>query len=107
MLGAEVEAGPNVRYAVFEGMDKPGKACVVINYGNEEASARVSWTGRDGRRVEIPKPFYPDVRDNPPGTIHLPSRTCGYRRDIKSARAAPLQVDLPEQARPDVRSTAT
>jgi len=75
-LGAEVKAGPNVRYAVFEGMDEPGKACVVVNYGNEEASAVVAWPGGEGRRVEILKPFHPDALDNLPARVQLPPRTC-------------------------------
>ena len=44
--GAEVKGGQHVRYSVFEGMDAPGKACVVVNFGNDEETAEVTWTSR-------------------------------------------------------------
>ena len=74
--GAEVKAGPNVRYSVFEGMGKPGKAFVVVNFGNEEAAAEVSWPGGDGRDVEILMPFQPDANGRLPVRIRLAPRTC-------------------------------
>jgi hypothetical protein len=75
-VGAEVKAGEDVRYSVFEGMDKLGKACVVVNYGNEEATAEVSWPGGEGQRVEILRPFQPDAVDKLPVKIQLAPRTC-------------------------------
>ena len=75
-LGAELRAGKDVRYSVFEGMDKPGKACVVVNYGNEEAGAEVTWPGGEGETVEILKPFLPDAEDKLPVKIQLAPRTC-------------------------------
>lgn len=75
-LGAEVKAGSNVRYSVFEGMDRPGKACVVVNYGTEEASAEVSWPGGDGQNVEILRPFQADAMGKLPATIRLAPRSC-------------------------------
>ncbi len=75
-MGAEVKAGANVRYSVFEGMAKPGKACVVVNFGNEEAEAEVDWSGGEGRRVEILVPFQPDGIGHLPARIQLPPRTC-------------------------------
>jgi hypothetical protein len=75
-VGGEVKAGKDVRYSVFEGMDKPGKACVVVNYGNEVASAEVTWPGGEGQAVEILKPFQPDVVDKLPVKVQLAPRTC-------------------------------
>jgi len=75
-VGAEVKAGQNVRYSVFEGMDKPGKACVVVNYGKEEATAEVTWPGGEGQAVEVLKPFQPDAADKLPAKIRLAPRTC-------------------------------
>jgi hypothetical protein len=37
-----------VRYSVFEGISEPGKACVVVNYGNQEESAEVTWPDGEG-----------------------------------------------------------
>jgi len=75
-IGAEVKAGKDVRYSVFEGMGKPGKACVVVNYGREEASAEVTWRNGEGEAVEILKPFQPDAVDKLPVKIQLAPRTC-------------------------------
>ena len=75
-LGAEVKAGKDVRYSVFEGMDRPGKACVVVNFGNDEASAEVSWPGGDGNNVEVLQPYRPDATAKLPLQLRLPSRTC-------------------------------
>jgi hypothetical protein len=75
-LGAEVRAGKNVRHSVFEGMEKPGKACVVVNYGNEEASAEVTWPGGEGEAVEVLKPFHPDTENKLPVNVQLAARTC-------------------------------
>ncbi|MGA2531470.1 MAG: DUF6259 domain-containing protein [Candidatus Aminicenantales bacterium] len=75
-LGAEVKAGPEVRYSVFEGLDTPGKACVVVNFGNGENEAEVSWPGGTGRAVEILKPFEPDRTAVLPVKIRLAPRSC-------------------------------
>jgi hypothetical protein len=75
-LGAEMKAGKDVRYSVFEGMDKPGKACVVVNYGNQEANAEVTWPGGEGGTVEVLEPFHPDAEDKLPVKVHLTPRTC-------------------------------
>ena len=75
-LGAEVKGGKSVRYSVFEGMDKPGKACVVVNFGDDEETAEVTWPGREGSQVEVLMPFKPDAVQNLPVTIRLAPRTC-------------------------------
>ncbi len=75
-VGAEVKAGKDVRYSVFEGMESPGKGCVVVNYGTEDASAEVTWPGGEGQPVEILKPFQPDAADKLPVKIQLAPRTC-------------------------------
>jgi hypothetical protein len=74
--GAEVKAGANVRYSVFEGMDKPGKACVVVNFGNEQETAVVTWPGGEGTEVEILTPFHPDTVQTLPATVRLAPHTC-------------------------------
>ncbi|MGH9402357.1 MAG: DUF6259 domain-containing protein [Terriglobia bacterium] len=75
-MGAEVEAGENVRYSIFEGMGQPGKACVVVNYGNEQATAEVSWAGGEGASVEILQPFQPDTTGRLPVKLQVPPQTC-------------------------------
>lgn len=72
--GAEVKAGKNVRHSVFEGMNGSGKACVVVNFGNQNTTAEVSWPG--GGEVEILQPFQPDRAAHLPVTLRLPPRTC-------------------------------
>jgi len=75
-LGAEVKGGANVRYSVFEGMDKPGKACVVVNFGDTEETAEVTWPGGEGSEVAVLAPFQPDKAQTLPARVHLPPRTC-------------------------------
>src|SRR5271157_2402045 len=74
--GADVKGGANVRYSVFEGMDQPGKACVVVNFGNEMETAEVTWPGGEGSQVEVLIPFQPDTIQTLPATIRLAPRTC-------------------------------
>jgi hypothetical protein len=75
-LGAEVKAGPEVRYSVFEGLDAPGKACVVVNFGNAENEAEVSMPGAAGRVAGILRPFEPDRPAALPAKIRLAPRSC-------------------------------
>jgi hypothetical protein len=75
-IGATVKAGSHVRYSVFEGLAQPGKACVVVNYGNEEATAEVHWPGQDGLAVEVLQPFRKDAAARLPVTLRLPPRSC-------------------------------
>jgi hypothetical protein len=75
-LGAEVKGGAMVRYSVFEGMDKPGKACVVVNFGDDEETAEVTWPGGEGSQVEVLTPFKPNAVQNLPVTVRLAPRTC-------------------------------
>src|SRR5215831_17298499 len=74
--GAEVRGCEHVRHSVFEGMDGRGRACVVVNFGNEETTADVTWRSREGRRVEILKPFAADTVENLPVKVNLAPRTC-------------------------------
>jgi hypothetical protein len=74
--GVKVEAGANVRFSVFEGMDGKGKACVVVNFGNEEETAEVSWDAEQGTQVEVLMPFKPDTIQTLPARIRLGPRTC-------------------------------
>jgi hypothetical protein len=74
--GATVQAGSNVRYAVFEGAGRPGKACVVVNYGETEATAEVNWPGGEGKPVEVVEPFQPDAVRTLPVKLLVPARRC-------------------------------
>jgi hypothetical protein len=74
--GAEVKASEHVRYSVFEGMNGPGKACVVVNFGSQEETAEVTWPSGEGRLVEILKPFQADATGNLPVKLKLAPRTC-------------------------------
>jgi hypothetical protein len=75
-VGARVKSTENVRYSVFEATGKPGKACVVVNYGNEDAPAEVSWAGGDRSAVEVLQPFRPDKHGRLPIKLVVPPRTC-------------------------------
>ncbi len=75
-LGAEVKAGPNVRYSVFEGAVKRSKACVVVNYGNEETEAEVMWAEGAGKRAEVLRPFEPDASAKLPARVKIAPRSC-------------------------------
>lgn len=75
-LGADVKAGPEVRYSVFEGLDAPGRACVLVNFGNGENEAEVNLPGGAGRAVEILKPFEPDAAGALPVKVRLAPRSC-------------------------------
>lgn len=74
--GAEVSGGKYVRYSVFEGMEKPGKACVVVNFGNEPSPVKVTWADGEDQPVEILVPFRSDVRSKLPVEFNLPPQTC-------------------------------
>ncbi len=69
--GARVTAGPQVRYSVFEG---PGKAVVVVNYGDTAEAATVTWPGQD--KVEIEVPFEKSAMATLPARVRIPPRTC-------------------------------
>jgi hypothetical protein len=75
-LGAEVKAGPHARFSVFEGADERTKGCVVVNYGNEETTAEVSWPGEAGAKVEVLQPRKPDRIENLPVELRIPPQTC-------------------------------
>ena len=75
-MGAKVSGSEHVRYSVFEGMEKPGKACVVVNFGNEETRVKVAWEGGDGQSVEILMPFHSDKNGKLPVEFKLPPRQC-------------------------------
>ena len=57
-------------------MDAPGKACVVVNFGNDEETAEVTWHNGEGRPAEILRPFQPDTVENLPVKVRLAPRTC-------------------------------
>jgi hypothetical protein len=75
-VGAEVVAGSNVRYSVFEGMDGAAKACVVVNFGDQEETAEVTWPEGEGSDVEVLMPFQPDASQTLPAKVRLAPRTC-------------------------------
>jgi hypothetical protein len=57
-------------------LDKPGKACVVVNFGNEEETVEVAWPGGEGNEVEVLAPFQPDEIQTLPAKVRLAPRTC-------------------------------
>lgn len=75
-MGATVSGSKHIRYSVFEGMENHGKACVVVNFGNEETLAKVSWEGGGGQPVEILMPFRADISKTLPVEFKVPPRTC-------------------------------
>jgi hypothetical protein len=77
-LGAEVKADPHIRYSVFEPLEPGGRgrACVIVNYANQEQSAEVNWPGGAGRQVEISAPFQPDRKATLPVKLTLAAQTC-------------------------------
>ena len=76
--GATVEAGTNVRYSVFEPMKaaEKGRACVVVNYGDKEEQATVSFPEAEGRQAEVSAPFEPDRKAVLPVRLSIPPRRC-------------------------------
>lgn len=85
-VGAEVKTGQHVRYSVFEGMEKPGKGCVIVNYGNEEAMAEVTWPGGKGVNVELLQPWQPDQFGKLPIELRLPPRRCAVIVQVERPR---------------------
>lgn len=81
-LGAEVTAGENVRHSIFEDWQAKRKACVVVNYGNDEATATVSWSGGAGKSVEILQPDQPNRKSRLPATLRLPPQTCAVIAEV-------------------------
>ena len=39
-FGAEIKAGPRVRYSVLEGLDNTRKVCVMVNFGAKKTPPR-------------------------------------------------------------------
>jgi hypothetical protein len=76
VLGAQIKAGKNMRYSCFERMDSTGNACVVVNYGNEEGTAEVTWPQSDGQEAEVLKPFHPDTTTRLPVNLSVAPRSC-------------------------------
>jgi hypothetical protein len=75
-VGATVEGSKYLRYSVFEGLNKPGKACVIVNFGNDEGNADVMWPGGDGTSVEVLQPYQPDRSEKLPIRLRIAPRTC-------------------------------
>lgn len=62
--------------SVFEEMDARGKACAVVNFGNEEEAVEVMWPGGERSLVEILIPFPADAVVNLPVRVRLVPRPC-------------------------------
>ncbi len=77
-MGASISGGSDVRYSVFEstGRHAPGRACVVVNYGDRAEAAEVAIAGAQGREAEISAPFEPDRRAKLPVKVTLPPHRC-------------------------------
>jgi hypothetical protein len=62
-MGATVDGDKeNIRYAVFEPMNSGGsqRACVVVNFGDQQESVDVSIQGSEGQEATISAPFQSD-----------------------------------------------
>jgi hypothetical protein len=74
-LGATVTGnGENIRYSVFTRMDSKsqGRACVVVNFGDQDESVDVTILGKEGHSVDISSPFEADRAGTLPLRLTLP-----------------------------------
>jgi hypothetical protein len=90
-LGAEVKAGPEVRYSVFEAGEGAGKAVVVVNFGREPAQVEVNWPGAARQEVEVLIPFQRSAEYRPSGTTRPGSKTLSH---ASSSEYCPWQKDI-------------
>jgi hypothetical protein len=77
-LGATVNGDVDVRFSVFEPMDRGDsrRACVVVNCGDRDETAEVRFPGAEGHKVEISAPFEPDREATLPLHLTVPPRRC-------------------------------
>jgi hypothetical protein len=74
-VGAHVAGdGETIRYSVFSPLksDDPRRACVVVNFGDQEEGVTVTIEGKDGLQAKISMPFQPDRIDTLPVELNLP-----------------------------------
>lgn len=77
-LGATVSGDADIRYSVFKPLQpgNEGRACVLVNFGNEQETARVSFPDVHGSEVEISAPFEPDRKGALPLRLTIPPHFC-------------------------------
>ncbi len=75
-MGGSIEGDKDVRYSVFENYAATAKAMVVVNYGDQPETAKVTLEGADGREVEIAAPFEVDRKGKLPLTVTIPPHRC-------------------------------
>jgi len=75
-LGATVAGDPDIRYSVFEPLraDGPGRACVVVNFGDKPESAEVRLDSLAGE-ITVATPFQPDRKAVLPLNLTVPAHT--------------------------------
>jgi hypothetical protein len=73
-LGATVTADADIRYSVFEPLqpDTPGRACVVVNFGDSPERAEVGMDGLSGE-VTVAAPFQKDRAATLPVSLTVPA----------------------------------
>jgi hypothetical protein len=77
-LGATVTGGADIRYSVFEPLQtgKEDRAAVLVNFGEKEETAALSFPGLDGHDVKISAPFEPDRSAVLPVRLTIPPNRC-------------------------------
>ena len=72
-IGATVKGGADIRYSVFKSFqpEAKGRACVVVNFGDDPETVEVNLEGIDGE-VTIAAPFQQDRRATLPARISIP-----------------------------------
>jgi hypothetical protein len=73
-----VTGGADIRYSVFEPLQsgKEDRAAVLVNFGDREETATVTFPGMEGRNAEISAPFEPDRKADLPLRLTIPPQRC-------------------------------
>ncbi len=74
-LGGQVKMDRDMRFSIFEPLEvgSPRRACVVVNYGEREASAEIAFAGKEGHQAEVSAPFQPDRTTVLPARVTIPA----------------------------------
>jgi hypothetical protein len=73
-MGATVVGDADIRYSVFKSMDAKfaGLACVVVNFGDHDETAQISFPGIEDKKVDVSMPFKDDRKATWPLKLALP-----------------------------------
>jgi len=77
-IGATVTGNLDIRYSVFTSLQPADKrkACVVVNFGDKDEVAAVTFDGPANQEVEICAPFEPNRKDVLPIRLNIPPHRC-------------------------------